>query len=241
MTVHAATDPHDFPAAQSHPEAGPLAVLVIDRDGGLTQPARGILAQAPGLRIVEQGHESAREAQSFARHPDVVLLTVDARAEEAEVVVREFAAKWRPAPMLVLTPCEDRARNRALVVAGARGVVTYSRQAEHLVSALHRVHGREIWLGRGCMSQIIDEMVGAKLPQHLESPAGLEHLTEREREVVALIAKGLHNKAIAVELGITDHTVRHHLTAIFAKLGVGDRLELAVYAFRHGIGTARRR
>ncbi len=235
-------DSHDLGPGDRPAGAPPLAVLVIARDGDLAQAARDLLARAPGVRTVEQGRENARDAQSFARHPDVVLLTVDARHDDAQVVVRELSAKWRPAPLLVLTPSEDRARNRTLVLAGARGVVTQSRQAEHLVNALHRVHDREIWLGRSCMSQIIDEMVSTKpLPAHLESPVGLEQLTEREREVVALIAKGLHNKAIAGELGITDHTVRHHLTAIFAKLGVADRLELAVYAFSHGSGTTRGR
>ena len=143
----------------------------------------------------------------------------------------------------MLTPSEDRARNRALVLAGARGVVTQSRQASTSSTRCIACTTGEIWLGRSCMSQIIDEMVSieAVAASISRAPVGLEQLTEREREVVALIAKGLHNKAIAGELGITDHTVRHHLTAIFAKLGVADRLELAVYAFSHGSGTARGR
>lgn len=217
----------------SHP-AAPLAVLFVNTGEQVAAATWQLLVGDGDIRAIHHGRESAREADGVASSPDVVLLDVDARHDGAAAAVREAVAKWRPAPVLVLTDCEDRPLNRRLVRSGARGVVTRSRQGEQLVSALHRVHDGEIWLGRSCMSQLIDEMAAAsRPPAHLATAEGLERLTERERDVVALIAQGMHNKAIAGELGITDHTVRHHLTAIFAKLGVADRLELAVYAFRH--------
>lgn len=237
-TAHVQGDhPHDLGHATA-----PLGVLVIAAGVALQHATRQILAAAPALRAVELGRETVREANGLARHPDVVLLEVDARQETAESAVREVVAKWRPAPVLIVTLSEDRYCNRRLVRWGARGVVTHSRQAEHLVAAINRVHDGEIWLGRACMTLLIDEMVANNhpAPPHLASAAGLEQLTDREREVVDLIAQGLHNKAIAAQLGITDHTVRHHLTAVFAKLGVADRLELAVYAFRHSTATRKR-
>jgi DNA-binding NarL/FixJ family response regulator len=226
---------HNQPEAGtgSHPTA-PLVVLLVSKGEVASSATWQLLIDDGDIRAIHHGRESSREAGGVASSPDVVLLDVDARDDGAEAAVRDAVAKWRPAPVLVLTDCEDRPLNRRLVRSGARGVVTRSRQDEQLLSALHRVHDGEIWLGRSCMSQLIDEMAAAsRPPAHLATAEGLERLTERERDVVALIAQGMHNKAIAGELGITDHTVRHHLTAIFAKLGVADRLELAVYAFRH--------
>lgn len=244
--VYVASRPYPQDGSDSAPgsaEPTTLAVLVVCDGSPVPGTTRQLLAVDRGIRAIDYAHATTREANGLARHPDVVLLDVDARSEHATEAVREVASRWRPAPVLVVTDCEDRPLNRRLVRSGARGVVTRSRETEHLVNALHRVHDGEIWLARGCMSQLIDEMVEADhpMPAHLSTPEGLERLTEREREVVALIAQGMHNKAIAAELGITDHTVRHHLTAIFAKLGVADRLELAVYAFRHHGAGARER
>jgi two-component system, NarL family, nitrate/nitrite response regulator NarL len=233
-------DPDRSTDAPGPAPASMLVVVIVGGDEPMSAATRQLLARDASLRAVEHTSESALEAESAWKHPDVVLLEVDARSEGAVGAVREAMAKWHPAPVLVLTESEERSRNRRLVRAGARGVVTSSRQAEQLVNALYRVHDGEIWLARSCMSQLIDEMVAGDhpMPAHLSTPEGLDRLTEREREVVALIAQGMHNKAIASELGITDHTVRHHLTAIFAKLGVADRLELAVYAFRHHPGSS---
>lgn len=245
----ASTSPLDAPRAAAPagpgpaaPAAAPLRVVVVPADGPLRETTRVLLAGAPGLRAVELGRERARDAEDVARHPEVVLLDLDARARGADAVAREAVARWRPAPVLVVTASEDRHANRALVRAGVRGVVTHAREADHLLAALHRVHDGEIWLARGCMSRLIDEMVGDGHagPAHLAGAEALDRLTAREREVAELIARGLHNKAIAAALGITDHTVRHHLTAIYAKLGVSDRLELAVYAFRHTGGAPAR-
>jgi DNA-binding NarL/FixJ family response regulator len=234
-------EPDQAPSGLGPSSPPALAVLMVGTGEPVSSATRQLLSRDGGIRAIDHGRESAREASGIAKHPDVVLLEVDARSEDADTAVREAAAKWRPVPVLVVTASEDRARNRRLVRAGARGVVTSSRQVEQLANALRRVHDGEIWLARGCMSQLIDDMVAADhpMPDHLATPEGLDRLTEREREVVALIAQGMHNKAIAADLGITDHTVRHHLTAIFAKLGVADRLELAVYAFRHHGGAAR--
>jgi DNA-binding NarL/FixJ family response regulator len=220
---------------ESEPVRAPLAVLVLPRDGTVPAATRALLVAHPDVDLVEPGREVAREGGHLVRHPDVVVLSLDARAADAGPRVVTAVAQWRPVPLLVVTESEDRACNRRLVRAGARGVVTLARQSDHLARALHRIHEHEIWLARSCMSALIDEMVADDhpAPVHLTTREPLEELTGREREVVALIAHGMHNKAIASALGISDHTVRHHLTAIFSKLHVADRLELAVYAFRH--------
>mgnify|MGYP001040433458 CR=1 FL=1 len=132
---------------------------------------------------------------------------------------------------------------RALVRKGARGVVRKHREADHLGTAIRKVSAGEIWLSRGGLSRLVDDMAtSADVHPHPPQRGGaFMSLTEREREVAALIAEGLHNRAIAARLGITENTVRHHLTAIYGKLGVADRLELAVHALRHRTGVRSRK
>jgi DNA-binding NarL/FixJ family response regulator len=117
-----------------------------------------------------------------------------------------------------------------------------SREAEQLGTAIRKVSDGEIWLSRGCLSRLIDDMAASAGPgTHARAGGALGSLTDREREVVALIAEGMHNRAISQKLGITENTVRHHLTAIYGKLGVADRLELAVFALRQRGGARGRR
>jgi DNA-binding NarL/FixJ family response regulator len=96
------------------------------------------------------------------------------------------------------------------------------------------VHEGELWVDRATTAQIVSDAMNAPRgreahPEH----ARIASLTTREREVIALVSQGSNNKAIAAHMKISDNTVRHHLTSIFSKLGVPDRLGLVIYAFRH--------
>ena len=175
--------------------------------------------------------------------PDVVLLVLDPNEPGADGALRAALDAWKPAPILVLSDSDDQQTPLALVRKGARGVVRKHRESGHLGTAIRKVSAGEIWLSRGGMSRLIDDMAtAADLHPHPPHRSGLfSTLTEREREVVALIAEGLHNRAIAQKLGITGNTVRHHLTAVYGKLGVADRLELAVHALRHRTGGRSRK
>jgi DNA-binding NarL/FixJ family response regulator len=175
--------------------------------------------------------------------PDVVLLVLDPNEHGADGRLRVAIEAWKPAPILVWTDSDDQQTPVALVRKGARGVVRKHREADHLGTAIRKVSAGEIWLSRGGLSRLIDDMATmADMHPHLPHRSGVfSTLTEREREVVGLIAEGLHNRAIAQKLGIAENTVRHHLTAVYGKLGVADRLELAVYALRQRVAVRGRK
>jgi DNA-binding NarL/FixJ family response regulator len=104
---------------------------------------------------------------------------------------------------------------------------------------LRRLVPRELWIDRATTSQLISGLTGDRQAEPANGEcARIASLSAREREVVALITAGLTNKAIARRLGISDNTVRHHLTSIFAKLETPDRVGLVVYAFRSGLVEA---
>jgi DNA-binding NarL/FixJ family response regulator len=114
------------------------------------------------------------------------------------------------------------------------GVVLKEKAAETLLRAIERVHAGEVWLERAMMASVLSQMTRASQQPDPEA-AKIATLTTREREVIALIGEGLRNRQIAERLFISETTVRHHLTSIFAKLEVADRLELVIYAFRHAL------
>jgi DNA-binding NarL/FixJ family response regulator len=175
---------------------------------------------------------AARPIASDAARPDVVLVDVDggAAGEQALRVVGEW---WHGVPTLALATTFDFPRARALILAGARGVIAKDETAEHLLAAVRKVQEHELWLDRASVARLIDELATEHATSPGERDPRLASLTERESQIVELVAQGLCNKSIASRLDISDNTVRHHLTSIFAKLGVHDRLALAVYAFRN--------
>ena len=146
--------------------------------------------------------------------------------------IRDIRAQYGDARVLVVTARTDHETSAQLVRDGAHGIVSKARTGEHLVTAIRKVHAGEMW---------VDRVVATTLIADLQRPgrrndadrARIATLTPRERDVVNLVGEGLANKAIADRLTISDNTVRHHLTSIFSKLGVTDRLSLVVYSYRH--------
>jgi len=161
---------------------------------------------------------------------DIVLVDQDDDAP----TIRDIRAQYVEARVLVVTARMDNESSAQLVRDGAHGIVSKGRTGDHLIAAIRKVHAGEMW---------VDRVVATTLMADLQRPgrrndadrARIASLTARERDVVNLVGEGLANKAIAERLSISDNTVRHHLTSIFSKLGVTDRLSLVVYAFKHKV------
>ena len=96
-----------------------------------------------------------------------------------------------------------------------------------------KVNEGEVWIERSMMGSMIQEFTKPTMAD--PEAAKIESLTDREREVIALIGEGLKNKQVGERLFISETTVTHHLSSVFSKLDVSDRLELIIYAFRHGL------
>src|SRR5207247_2084469 len=104
-----------------------------------------------------------------------------------------------------------------------------------LVKAIEKVYDGEVWLDRSMIASVLNTRArGDMSPEQSLYATQIATLTEREREVIQLIGEGLRNKEIAERLVISEATVRNHLTSIFAKIGVNDRFELVVFAYRYG-------
>jgi DNA-binding NarL/FixJ family response regulator len=217
-----------------------LCVLVLAGDAAERTRLAAQIGATRGLSCHTGDASAGVDPSRIA--PDVVLLVLGPGDQDGETLVRDAVERWKPAPLLVLSESADRDVDRALVRRGARGVVHRNREAEQLGTAIRKVSDGEIWLSRACLSRLIDDMAASAGPvAHPRAGGTLGSLTDREREVVAHIAEGMHNRAISQKLGITETTVRHHLPAIYGKFGVADRLELAVFALRQRGGPRGRR
>src|SRR5207244_4083247 len=137
--------------------------------------------------------------------------------------------------VLVLTGVRDAAIHKQVIKLGAHGVLLKQGSADSLMKAIRKVYDGELWLDRSTTANVIADLTAFDMNALNPEWVKIATLTPREREVIVLVSQGLKNKAVAAKLGISDTTVRHHLTAIFSKLGVQDRLSLVLYATRNGL------
>jgi DNA-binding NarL/FixJ family response regulator len=124
--------------------------------------------------------------------------------------------------------------HHTLVELGAHGLVLKHEQPEVLITAIKKVSAGEIWLDRSITAEALAQMIRRRRNEDVELNK-ISTLTRREREIIALVGEALKNAMIAQRLFISEGTVRNHLSSVLGKLGLSDRFELAVYAFRHGL------
>jgi DNA-binding NarL/FixJ family response regulator len=184
------------------------------------------------------GHDAAADA-------DVILLDLDLAGEDSAASLGELRQRC-PARVLVLTAAGDVAQHRAAVLKGARGVVHKSEPAETILRAIEKVSRGEVWINRTLLGDVLGQLTDGHnggAPRGADPDAErIASLTPREREIVTtkLRSAGAKQFAVADALGMSEHTLRNHLTTIYSKLCVRGRLELHVYATAHGLGAAPR-
>jgi DNA-binding NarL/FixJ family response regulator len=147
--------------------------------------------------------------------------------------------------VIVLTASDDKNEFVQAMKLGTSGIVLKQTATEMLIKSIRKVHAGEIWLDSHTTAAVIrqfvanDEAPAAQMPQPQSRERERSPLSQREREIVALVAQGFKNKEMAEKMFISEQTVKNHLHNIFDKLGVSDRLELALYAIHNNLHTGR--
>ncbi len=185
------------------------------------------------------GNRSEALALAASEQPDIIILDILLGDEDGLAILPELRGVAKDARVLVLTGLRGSESQRRAMLAGAMGVVLKEHATEVLIKAIRKVHQGEVWMDRLTMGSLLDEMTQA--PEIDPEQTKIASLTEREREVIALIAEGLKNKQIGQRLFISETTVTHHLSSIFSKLDVSDRLELVIYAFSRNLAKMPRK
>ena len=186
---------------------------------------------------------SATEALACAPAlaPDVILLDIDLGLESGLDAIPELVAKTR-AKVLVLTGLRGPEVIDKAMLSGASGVIGKEEQPDDILKAIAKVHAGEIWLDRVTTGRVFKlAQRGDAEPEDPERKK-IGSLTQRELEIVQAVAEhaGAPTKTIAEALNISDRTLRNHLSAIYEKLGLLNRLELFVYATKHAADIAAR-
>ena len=219
------------------PSPQPIRILIVD-DHAVVRTALHLLIESwPGLQVVGEAANRS-EALAIAAHKqfDIILLDLDFGGNSGLDFLPELLAIVPQARVLILTGVHDPELHRQAVRLGARGLVLKEKSAEVLIKAIEKVHAGEVWLERAMIATVLDDLSPRNGAKQIDpEKTKIATLTAREREVIALIGEGLRNKEVAQRLFISETTVRHHLTSIFDKLAVSDRLELVIHAYRHGL------
>jgi DNA-binding NarL/FixJ family response regulator len=213
-----------------------VRILIVDDQPVVRAGVARILGPDDGFEVVgecDDGDEVVEAVRSH--HPDLVLMDVRMRRMDGVSATRRLRAEvGDEPPVLVLTTFDDDDALWGALDAGAAGFVLKDATAEDLIAAARAVSGGAAWLDPKVAPRVLDAFRSNVRPRQ-RSAAQLTQLTEREHDVLRLMARGATNPEIAEQLIVSEATVKSHVGSIFAKLAVRDRAAAIVFAYDHGI------
>nr|WP_281425612.1 response regulator transcription factor [Streptomyces corallincola] len=203
-----------------------ITLLIVDDHPVVRDGLRGMFESSPGFRVLGEAADGVEAlARAAALDPDVVLMDLRMPGGSGVAAIRELTRRGARAKVLVLTTYDTDSDTLSAIEAGATGYLLKDAPREELFTAV-----RAAAEGRTVLSPAI----ASRLVSAVRSPGG-EPLSAREREVLALVARGTSNREIARELFISEATVKTHLTHLYAKLGVKDRAAAVATGYERGI------
>lgn len=206
-----------------------IRVLLADDHAVVRAGICQFLEQAGDIRVIAEADDGQQAKELIAQHqPDVAVLDIQMPKASGIEVTRWIREHHREVGVLILSAYDDDPYVMAVLQAGANGYVLKTASPREIVRAVRDVHAGNSALD----AEIVQKMVNQVSSGFQEQP--VEKLTPRELEVLALVAKGYTNKAIGVQLGISDRTVQGHLAHIFSKLQSGSRTEAVMRAVSLG-------
>jgi len=213
----------------------PIRVFLVDDHAIMRSGLRLIIEKQANLKVVgEAGNRSDALAIAGQEQPDIILLDLYLPGTSGLDLIPELFAAASDTRILILTGVADPEAHARAMHLGAMGIVLKEKAPEVLIKAIEKVYKGEVWLDRSMIASVFGAKSRASLAKNSDPEAAkIASLTERERRVISLISEGLRNKQIAERLFISETTVSHHLTSIFGKLQVSDRLGLIIYAYRN--------
>jgi len=215
---------------------GTIRIVIADDHPIFRDGLRKLLSLEDDFEVVGEARDG-NEVIDVVRQsePDVLLLDLRMPSMDGLAVLQTLKGAGCRAKVIILTASEDKNEFVQAMKLGCSGIVLKQTATELLYKSIRKVHAGEIWL---------DSHTTAAVMRQFASPGRISNadrkgrerspLSQREREIVALVAQGFKNKEIAEKIFISEQTVKNHLHNIFDKLGVSDRLELALYAIHKG-------
>jgi DNA-binding NarL/FixJ family response regulator len=213
----------------------PVRVLLVDDDDLMRAGLRAVLRSDATVEVVGEAADGrSAVAAARTRRPDVVLMDVRMPDLDGIAATREVLAASPEIRVLILTTFEQDDYIFGALSAGASGFLLKRTSPEELLAAIHTVAAGDSLLSPSVTRIVVDRMARQPVPQE-GTDARLADLTPREREVLALIARGLSNSEIGAVLVIEESTVKTHVKRILMKLGLRDRIQAVIFAYETGV------
>jgi DNA-binding NarL/FixJ family response regulator len=214
-----------------------IRVALVDDQAIVRAGLARILAPDDGFLVVAECADGREAVEQLpALHPDVVLMDIRMPALDGIAATAKLRAGAEPPVILVLTTFDEDEVLWGAIEAGASGFVLKDSSAEDLIAAVRAVAGGGAWFDPGVAPRVLGEYRRLVAPAAREEER-LDSLTEREHEVLRMVARGATNSEIAAGLYLAETTVKTHIGNIFTKLGVRDRAAAIVFAYDHGVVT----
>jgi DNA-binding NarL/FixJ family response regulator len=217
--------------------AEPIGILIADDHAAFRSGLRALLGSIVGLRVVGEATDGkAAVFRTTDLQPDVVLMDLNMPGLDGIEATRQIVAASPHVAVLVLSMYEDDEQVFAALKAGARGYLLKGADRDELRRAIHGVASGEAIFGPAIARRLMSFFASRPTIE----PTVFPDLTEREREILELVARGLNNTEITTRLVLAPKTVRNHVSNIFSKLQVADRAQAIVRAREAGLGGKRR-
>jgi DNA-binding NarL/FixJ family response regulator len=231
------------------PAKSKIRIVVADDHPIFRDGLCKLLALEEDFEVVAQASDGREVLDVLQQYePDILLLDLKMPGLDGLGTLQKLQAARNKTRVIVLTASDDKNEFVQAMKLGTSGIVLKQTATELLIKSIRKVHAGEIWLDSHTTAAVIRQFVANDEPtttvaSQMTAPPQRDRerspLSQREREIVALVAQGFKNKEMAEKMFISEQTVKNHLHNIFDKLGVSDRLELALYAIHNNLHTGR--
>jgi DNA-binding NarL/FixJ family response regulator len=234
------------PYGVAAPLGSKIRIVVADDHPIFRDGLCKLLALEEDFDVVAQAQDGRQVLDVLQQYtPDILLLDLKMPGLDGLATLQRLQAVKNKTRVIVLTASDDKNEFVQAMKLGTSGIVLKQTATELLIKSIRKVHAGEIWLDSHTTAAVIRQFVAAddapppQAPQSATRERERSPLSQREREIVALVAQGFKNKEMAEKMFISEQTVKNHLHNIFDKLGVSDRLELALYAIHNNLHNGR--
>jgi two-component system nitrate/nitrite response regulator NarL len=216
-----------------------IRILLVDDNELFRAGLKSLISAKESFSVVGEARDKA-QALSLIRHerPHIILINIELRSEDGLDAIPDLIAARKNCRLAVLTDSKDPEIHRRAMSLGATGIISKEDPPELLLNALKRIHAGGLWLDHFVAAKMLADLSRGQKDDPQEK--NIATLTKREREVIKLAGEGLDNRQIGERLFISDVTVHHHMTSIYSKLAVKNRLELIIYAYKNRLADVPR-
>jgi DNA-binding NarL/FixJ family response regulator len=214
-----------------------IRVVLLDNHALVRAGIAMLIENQPEMTVVGETGSLAEGLKIISKvKPDIILLELNLTDVGSQDIIASIFMASDQSRLILVTGTNNPLMIQQAIEEGVVGVVFKAQSPEILLKSIEKVHTGEVWLERSMIANVLSRLSRNSKPVKISSEAeSINELSEREKQIVRLIGQGYKNKRISAQLCISETTVRHHLTSVYNKLGVSDRLELLVYAHRHGL------